>query len=137
MVYVGKIKYSSMFWKKYKELGVTKEDMDLATEITSFYYKDALEDGIVVKKTVLKFKDVDRFIRKSDFVILRTNIGILKKDKKNLSHYIVVAGTENSKYHVYDPYNGEAWLERKVLRKAFDTVKTLCGEDNRALTVCR
>lgn len=136
-VYVGKIKYSSLFWKKYKELGVTKEDMDLAAEITDFYYKDALKDGVVIKKTSLEFRNVERFIKESDFVILRTNMGSLKKGKKNLSHYIIVAEKENSKYHVYDPYNGEAWLDRKVLKRAVDTVKTLCGEDRRALLVRR
>lgn len=136
-VYVGKIKYSSLFWQRYKELGITKEDIDLAVEITKFYYQEALENGVGVKKTNLKFGQIDNFVQKSDFVILRTNIAVLKKGEKNLSHYIVIREKKGAKYHIYDPYQREFWLKRDILEKAFTTVKTLCGEDCRVLTVVK
>lgn len=134
-VYIGKIKFSSLFWRQYKELGVTKKDMELASIIEDFYYKDAVRDGVYIKKVNLKFRDIEEFIQKSNLVILRVNMKVLNAKLKNLTHYIIVSEKRDSKFHIYDPYNGEYWLKRKKLEKAFVTVKTVCGEDNRAITV--
>ena len=135
-VYVGRIKYSSLCWKNKKDK-ITKTDVKVAAEVTEFYYRDALKDGIFIKKTSLKFEDIDKFLPKSDFIILRVNLAILKKGKNNTTHYIVISEKKESKYHVYDPYLGESWLKKDRLKKAFETTESLCGEDRRALLIKR
>jgi len=136
-VYVGRFRYRSNFWKQYKKYGITEEDITLAGRIENLFIEDARATAIPIHKQILKFSDVERFIKEDDYVLLRVNIKILNPRLKNLTHYVIIDKMEDGRFHVFDPWNGENWLAREKLEEAFHAVKTACDEDYRAITVSR
>ncbi|MDD5254210.1 MAG: peptidase C39 family protein [Candidatus Nanoarchaeia archaeon] len=119
--------YPNYRFKSYK-----LKDVNQAKFSSNLFLKEAEKNNIKIYEKNINLEDIKNFLKNNKILIARMNVGVIREHKAQ-SNYVVIYGYGDKKFLVIDPKSGKKVIPEEQFKEAFETVKTKCKRDNRAI----
>lgn len=124
---------SYKFPRRYKfRVLFTKKEVYDTKFFSDINFKEAKKNGIVEVRD-FTLNEIKEALKNNKIVLLRINVGSLLNIRA-IPDYILLRGYGNNLFLWNNTFNGETVrINEKQMKEHFDTVKTRCKIDNRAI----